>query len=167
MFFWWPPMFNWGPGPAAGDEFSKPLSLAKSTWAQYSWAALATHISHFSRSSCLFFFTLIPVWLGHAMSRSKARGNGNPSWGWGYNLLRSPHYVGGGGNGVLPHSRRCFSSEGNTQKHWVEMLWFPKCVIVCDFMPTSTVIYLWGVLVFLSKILNICIYTMKKCYLGK
>lgn len=95
-FCWWPPMFNWGPGPAAGDEFSKPLSLAKSTWAQHSWTALATQISHFSRSLCLFFFTLIPVWLSHATCRSMARGNDNPSWGWGYNLWRSPHYVGGG-----------------------------------------------------------------------
>lgn len=70
-FCWWPPMFNWG--PAAGDEFSKPLSLVNSTWAQHSWTALATQISLFSRSLCLFFFTLIPEWLSHCDVQVKGK----------------------------------------------------------------------------------------------
>ncbi len=104
----------------ADDAFSKPLSLAKSTWAQHSWTALSTHISFFSRSLCLFFFTLIPVWLSHATCRSKARGNGNPSWRWGYNL----RYVGGGGWSPPSFTEVIhFQRQYCTHKSLMEMQW--------------------------------------------
>lgn len=158
-------MFNWGPGPAAGDEFSKPLSLAKCTWAQHSWTALATQIFLFFRSLCLFIFTLIPVWLSHAMCRSKVRGNGNPSWGWGYNLRRSPHYVGGGEWSPPSFTEVIhFQRQYCTWRGLMEMQWFPVCAMKCYFMATRRVTDIWGVLVFfyLKSQISIPVHWKKK-----
>ncbi len=114
------------------------------------WTALATQICpFFSRSLCLFFFTLILYGLSHATSRSKARGNGNPSWRWGYNLWRSPHDVGGGEWSPPSFTEVIlFQRQYCTHKSLMEMQWFPLCAMKMVFYANQRLTDIWGVLVF-------------------